>query len=191
VFKTGDLGLHGLHRTLLSFGLSLLEQVLESFAETLLLLVHGTADLPDLALDHFGHLLFQCGQMRLLDHLCEPGDLLPACLALVHDLQGLVHALYLAVDFFYLPEMCTGLLVEYLVSFLVREPDKLEGLRRGECDLLPLAEPQRDLLPPVEPHHGNDLSLLPLGFPVHFYPGVPDKSLPRLVILVDHALGQD
>ena len=98
MFKTGDLGLHHLHRTLLSFRLGLLQQVLESFAETLLLLVHGTADLPDLALNHFGHLFFQSSQMRLLDHLCESGDFLSTCLALVNYLQGLVHALYLAID---------------------------------------------------------------------------------------------
>jgi len=131
VFKTGDLGLHGLHRTLLSFRFGLLEQVLESFAETLLLLVHGTADLPDLALNHFGHLFFQSSQMRLLNHFCKSDDLLSTCLALVHDLQGLIHAFYLAVDLVYLSEMCTGLLVEYLVSLLLREPDQLDGLRSG------------------------------------------------------------
>jgi hypothetical protein len=51
VLKTSDLGLHSLHYTLLSFRLGLLEQVLESFAEALLLLVHGSADVPNLALN--------------------------------------------------------------------------------------------------------------------------------------------
>lgn len=81
---------------------------------------------------------------------------------MIHDFQGLVHALNLTVDLVYLSEMCTGLLVEYLVSFLLREPDQLDGLRCGECDLLPLAESQSYLLPSVEAHHGNDLPLLPL-----------------------------
>ena len=118
VLKTSDLGLHDLHCTLFSFRFGLQEQVLESFAETLLLLVHGIADHPNLALNHFGHLLFQSGQMRLLNHLRESGDFLSTCLALIHDLQGLVYALYLIVDLIYLSEMCTRLLVKYLVSFL-------------------------------------------------------------------------
>lgn len=191
VVKTGDLGLHGLHYALLSFRLSLLEQVLESFAEALLLLVHGIPDLPDLALNHFCHLFFQRSQMRLLNHLCESSDLFSTCLALVHDLQGLVHALNLAVDLVYLSEMCAGLLVEYLVGFLLREPDQLDGLRCGECDLLPLAEPHSYLLPFVEAHHRNDLSILPLGLSVQILPGLPDETFSRLVILVDHSLGQD
>lgn len=129
--------------------------------------------------------------MRLLHHLSESGDLFSACLALIHDLQGLFHALNLAVDLVNLSEMCAGLLVEYLVSLLLREPDQLDGLRCSECDLLPLAEPHSYLLPFVEAHHGNDLSLLPLLFSVQILPGLPDETLSRLVILVDHALGQD
>ena len=87
--------------------------------------------------------------------------------------------------------MCTGLLVDYLVSLFLSEAEQLHWLPCGERDLLVLTEALTHLVSPVHPHHANDCPLLGLDAMDVVPPGVPEEPLPLEPVLVDDALGQD